>query len=96
MKSLPLPNASGLTFSIVIPVWNGAAHLAQCLEALEASTRKPDEIVVVDDGSDDDSVAIARAHGSVSLGDPPARRCVRAGGRLRPRATWVGYLPAAR
>jgi len=64
MKSLPLANASGLTFSVVIPVWNGAAHLARCLEALEASTRKPDEIVVVDDGSDDDSVAIARAHGS--------------------------------
>jgi GT2 family glycosyltransferase len=40
------------------------AHLAKCLEALEASVRKPDEIVVVDDGSDDDSAAVARAHRS--------------------------------
>jgi len=64
MDRLPHADASALTFSVVIPVWNGAAHLAQCLKALEASTRKPDEIVVVDDGSDDESVAIARAHGS--------------------------------
>lgn len=72
MAPLPHANASALTFSVVIPVWNGAAHLAQCLEALEASSRKPDEIVVVDDGSDDDSAAIARAHGgkvvAVALG----------------------------
>ena len=63
MKQLPPASASALTFSVVIPVWNGTAHLGKCLEALEASIRKPDEIVVVDDGSDDDSAAIARAHG---------------------------------
>ncbi len=51
-----------LTFSVVIPVWNGRAHLPACLEALAASERQPDEIVVVDDGSDDDSATIAHAH----------------------------------
>ena len=76
MKRLPHADASALTFSVVIPVWNGSAHLAKCLEALEASTRKPDEIVVVDDGSDDDSAAVARAHGSKVV-------CV-AGGPLGP------------
>jgi glycosyltransferase involved in cell wall biosynthesis len=64
MNRLPHAGASALTFSVVIPVWNGMAHLAKCLQALEASTRKPDEIVVVDDGSDDYSAAVARAHGS--------------------------------
>ncbi|HEX7518399.1 MAG TPA: glycosyltransferase [Chthoniobacterales bacterium] len=63
MERLPHADASALTFSVVVPVWNGIAHLAACLEALAASTRKPDEIVVVDDGSDDGSAAIARAHG---------------------------------
>jgi GT2 family glycosyltransferase len=63
MERLPHADASALTFSVVIPVWNGVAHLAKCLQALAASTRKPDEIVVVDDGSDDDSAAAARAHG---------------------------------
>ena len=49
--------------SIVIPVHNGAGHLPDCLEALRASTRQADEIVVVDDSSTDDSAAIARAWG---------------------------------
>jgi GT2 family glycosyltransferase len=62
MERLPPADASALTLSVVVPVWNGTAHLASCLEALEASVRKPDEIVVVDDGSDDDSAAVARAH----------------------------------
>jgi glycosyltransferase involved in cell wall biosynthesis len=64
MEQFPHANASAFTVSVVIPVWNGDPHLAKCLEALEASTRKPDEIVVVDDGSDDDSAAVARAHGA--------------------------------
>ena len=63
MTQRPPAHSSALTFSVVIPVWNGSAHLAKCLQALEASIRKPDEIVVVDDGSDDGSAAIARAHG---------------------------------
>ena len=49
--------------SIVIPIHNGAGHLPNCLEALRASTRAPDEIVVVDDNSTDDSAAIAREWG---------------------------------
>jgi glycosyltransferase involved in cell wall biosynthesis len=63
MERLPHAGASALTFSVVIPVWNGVAHLEHCLQALNASTRKPDEIVVVDDGSNDDSAAVARRHG---------------------------------
>ena len=45
--------------SVVVPVYNGADHLPKCLEALRASTRPPDEIVVVDDSSTDGSAAIA-------------------------------------
>jgi glycosyltransferase involved in cell wall biosynthesis len=48
--------------SVVIPIHNGADHLRKCLEALRASTRRPDEIVVVDDSSTDDSAAIARSY----------------------------------
>ncbi|MFL6519571.1 MAG: glycosyltransferase family 2 protein [Chthoniobacterales bacterium] len=64
MKRLPHADASALSFSVVIPVWNGRAHLEHCLQALAASVRKPDEIIVVDDGSNDDSAAVARAHGA--------------------------------
>ncbi len=73
MKRLPHADASALTLSVVIPVWNGGAHLEHCLRALATSTRKPAEIIVVDDGSTDDSAAIARAHACkvVCLADGP-------------------------
>ena len=45
--------------SVVIPIYNGADHLPKCLKALRSSARRPDEIVVVDDSSTDDSAAIA-------------------------------------
>jgi glycosyltransferase involved in cell wall biosynthesis len=68
MKRLPHADASALTLSVVIPVWNGRTHLEHCLQALAASTRKPDEIIVVDDGSTDGSAAVARAFGAKVVG----------------------------
>lgn len=52
------------TLSVVIPVRNDATLLAGCLGALAAQTVAPDEIVVVDNGSTDDSAAVARAAGA--------------------------------
>jgi GT2 family glycosyltransferase len=49
--------------SIVIPVYNSGAQLKQCLAALSASDFRDYEIVVVDDGSTDSSVAVARTCG---------------------------------
>ena len=42
-----------------IPVWNGAAYLADAVESLLAQTTRPDHILIADNGSTDDSVAIA-------------------------------------
>jgi glycosyltransferase involved in cell wall biosynthesis len=52
------------SISVVIPVLNDSAMLRTCLEALAAQTRPADEIVVVDNGSTDDSAAVARAAGA--------------------------------
>lgn len=41
--------------SIVIPNWNGMAHLPACLEALQGQTYPNLEIIVVDNGSSDGS-----------------------------------------
>jgi hypothetical protein len=46
--------------SIVVPVYDGAATLGECLAALVASTMPGDEIIVVDDGSTDRSADLAR------------------------------------
>jgi GT2 family glycosyltransferase len=42
--------------SIIIVNWNGRHHLEHCLPALEAQTLQPDEIIVVDNNSSDNSV----------------------------------------
>lgn len=46
--------------SIIIPAHNEAAFLAQCLQSFANQTRPPDELVVVDDNSTDNTADIAR------------------------------------
>jgi|GEM_PF-656404 len=48
-----------MKLSVVVPVHDGGEDLRACLEALARSSRKPDEILVVDDGSTDGAVACA-------------------------------------
>jgi hypothetical protein len=48
------------TITTVIPVYNGEKHLAETLESLARQTRRPDRVVLVDDGSTDRTEEIAR------------------------------------
>ena len=41
--------------SVIVPVYNGAAYLPRCLEAITAQTYMNLEIILVDDGSTDES-----------------------------------------
>lgn len=54
-----LNNDQRLTISVVIPVYNAKDTLAQCLKAVVSSNYPLFECIVVDDGSQDDSPAIA-------------------------------------
>lgn len=47
--------------SVIVPCLNGGKYLSDCLESLRAQTYQSLEIIVTDDGSTDDSVAIAAA-----------------------------------
>ena len=46
----------------MIPAYNAARHLARCLESIQAQTFTDFEVMVVDDGSTDETLEIARAH----------------------------------
>lgn len=48
--------------TVVIPVYNSRDDLERCLRALAASTYSDYSVLVVDDGSTDDSVRVAREH----------------------------------
>lgn len=60
------PSRSGVApfISVVVPVHDGAAHLARCLDALLASRHARFEVVVVDDASSDASAPIAISRGA--------------------------------
>ena len=45
---------------VVSPVYNEAAHLERTARAVAAQRRRPDRWVIVDDGSTDETVAVAR------------------------------------
>ena len=47
--------------SVVVPFYNVAPYLGQCLESLAVQTLRDLEVIMVDDGSPDDSSVIARA-----------------------------------
>ncbi|MBN9179680.1 MAG: glycosyltransferase family 2 protein [Microbacterium sp.] len=50
--------------TVVIPCRNDAEFLRPCLQALAAQIRPADRIVVVDNGSTDESASVARAFGA--------------------------------
>ena len=50
------------SLSIIIPVLNEASLIPSCLEKLRTLVDNKAEIIIVDGGSDDDSVSLARAY----------------------------------
>jgi hypothetical protein len=51
---------SSVSLSVVIPAFNASGTLAQALDSLCAQTRSDWEAIIVDDGSTDETVAVAR------------------------------------
>jgi glycosyltransferase involved in cell wall biosynthesis len=85
------------TVSVIIPCYNAAEHLAECIRSVLAQTMPPVEIIVINDGSTDDSGDIAE-----SFGDPVrtlhqenhGESCARNRGIDEARGEWIAFLDA--
>lgn len=64
-------NGSRPSVTVVIPVRDDASLLRRCLEALDRQTWPPDEVIVVDDGSQDASGDVAADHGARVVSQSP-------------------------
>src|ERR1700722_14645071 len=51
---------TGLRIATIIPLYNGARFIAQALDSVLDQNLRPDEIIVVDDGSTDDGPRIVQ------------------------------------
>lgn len=55
MKNIP-------KISIIIPVYNASAYIKRCLDSIKAQTFNDYEIIIVNDGSTDDSLELIQAY----------------------------------
>jgi glycosyltransferase involved in cell wall biosynthesis len=62
-KTIPTPAEDWhtATVTVVIPCLNEEANIALCLESIARQTRKPEKVVLVDDGSSDHTIEYAQA-----------------------------------
>ena len=79
---------AGATVSVIIPTFNRAELLVQTLESVLSQTRPPKEIVVVDDGSTDQTPQLMASYCSR---DDRIRYLQQSGNRGADRARQVGF-----
>lgn len=85
-----------MTISAIVRAYNEAATVPACLYSLRAQTRPPDEILLVNNASTDDTHAVGSTIPGVRVLDEPAKGLVRARetGRLAARGTHLAFIDA--
>ena len=91
-----MSDADAPRVSVVVPAYNAARTLARTIESVATQVPPPLEIIVVDDGSTDDTLAVARALAGVRVieqanGGPSAARNA---GLFTASGDWVAFADA--
>lgn len=86
-----------MTISVIIPAWNAQRHIARAIQSVLAQTQPADEIIIVDDGSTDNTVETVRTFGSKVrlITQPNAGASVaRNTGVAAAKSDWIAFLDA--
>src|SRR5258706_349173 len=86
----------GVTITVIVCAYNEAHLLPACLYSLRTQTRTPDDILVINNASTDETAAVARAVPGVRVVDEPVKGLVTARETARRAAQTdiVAYLDA--
>lgn len=83
-----------LNVSVVIPTFNSEAQLGRCLDSVLSQGAHIHEVLVIDGGSTDATLSIARSHRHVTVVDDKVYSLTQAWNAGIQRATgeWVGFI----
>jgi len=84
------------SLSVIIPVYNGARYLGEALRSVCEQTVRPEQIIVVDDGSTDDPARIVETFPGVEMVRHENRGAgaARNTGLDQARNEWIAFLDA--
>ncbi|AHK77957.1 glycosyl transferase [Ectothiorhodospira haloalkaliphila] len=85
---------TGRALAVIVPVLNEAANLPSLARNLEAAVLRETEILLVDGGSQDDTVAVAEGHGLPIIVSAPGRARQMNAGAAATRAPVLLFLHA--
>jgi glycosyltransferase involved in cell wall biosynthesis len=85
---------SGCEVSVVIPTFNYGRYLRRAIASVLAQTRLPDEVIVVDDGSTDETADVVRGFEGVRYIYQANQgvSCARNRGISEARGEWIAFL----
>jgi glycosyltransferase involved in cell wall biosynthesis len=84
-----------MKISVVIPAYNAERFMPRCLGSVFAQTLKPEEVIVVDDGSTDDTAAVAAGLGARVISQPNGGIAAsRNTGIRNASGEWLAFLDA--
>jgi glycosyltransferase involved in cell wall biosynthesis len=55
-----------MSITVILPVYNGEKYVTQALESILSQTHRPQEIIIIDDGSTDGTAAVAKGFGDTA------------------------------
>lgn len=91
------PGSMTIAFSVVVPNYNNGATLARALDSILAQTYTAHEVIVIDDGSRDDSAAVAARYGErvrYVYQDNAGVSAARNRGAALATGNWLAFLDA--